>query len=184
MKQQNLKSQETQNLGGTSIMGEQTFKVSEGTSIREIHVFKVSKQTYNNLVTESAAAGKSESDFIREKLATAAEYIDEFDFNDCIRHDRIKYLRNQLHERKAKGKPVDDIIEDIMMALDEQFAECEKLEELRNLSKRFQISKRDAIAALIILSSEENKQLKKIAEHFKISKRAVLESIINYDWND
>ena len=179
MKQQNLKSQETQNLGGTSIMGEQTFKVSEGTSIREIHVFKVSKQTYNNLVTESAAAGKSESDFIREKLATAAEYIDEFDFNDCIRHDRIKYLRNQLHERKAKGKPVDDIIEDIMMALDEQFAECEKLEEMfkpeENL-KQHQIP--------IFMSTKDNDRLRNLSKRFRISKRDTIAAVINHNWDD
>ena len=36
----------------------------------------------------------------------------------------------------------------------------------------------------VILSSEEIEQLEKIAEHFKISKHAVVESVINYDWND
>lgn len=165
MKQQNIKSQETQNLGGTSAMERQTFKVSE--------------QTYNNLVTESTAAGKSKSDFIREKLAMAAEYIDEFDFNEHIRHDRIEYLRNQLHERKAKGKPVDDIIEDIMMALDEQFAECEKLEEMFTPEedlKQHQIP--------IFMSSKDNDRLRNLSKRFRISKRDTIAAVINHNWND
>ena len=149
MKQQNLKLQETQNLGETSTMERQTFKVSE--------------QTYNNLVTEAAAAGKSKSDFIREKLAMAAEYIDEFDFD----------------ERKAKGKPVDDIIEDIMMTLDEQFAECEKLEEMfkpeENL-KQHQIP--------IFMSTKDNDRLRNLSKRFRISKRDTIAAVINHNWDD
>ena len=115
MKQQNFKSQEIQNLGGTSTMERQTFKVSE--------------QTYNNLVIEATVTGKSKSDVIREKLAMAAEYIDEFDFDDCIRRDSIDFLRTQLRERKMKDKPVDNIIEDILVLLDERFAKGKKLEK-------------------------------------------------------
>ena len=165
MKQQNLKSQEAQNLGGTSAMERQTFKVSE--------------QTYNNLVTEAAAAGKSKSDFIREKLAMAAEYIDEFDFADCIRHDSIDYLRTQLRERKVKGKSVDNIIEDILILLDERFAEGKKLEEMfkpeEDLKQR-QIP--------IFMSSKDNDRLGNISKRFRISKRDTIAAVINHNWND
>ena len=171
MKQQNIKSQETQNLGGTSTMERQTFKVSE--------------QTYNNLVTEAAAAGKSKSDFIREKLAMAAEYIDGFDFSDRIRHDSIDYLRTQLHERNAKGKPVDNImpvdniIEDILILLDERFAESKKLEEMfkpeEDLKQR-QIP--------IFMSSKDNNRLRNISKRFRISKRDTIAAVINHSWND
>ena len=165
MKQQNFKSQEIQNLGGTSIMERQTFKVSE--------------QTYNNLVTEAAAAGKSKSDFIREKLAMAAEYIDEFDFDDCIRHDSIDYLRTQLREQKAKGKSVDNIIEDILVLLDERFAKGKKLEEMfkpeEDLKQR-QIP--------IFMSSKDNDRLRNISKRFRISKRDTIAAVINHNWND
>lgn len=165
MKQQNIKLQEAQNLGGTSTMERQTFKVSE--------------QTYNNLVTEAVAAGKSKSDFIREKLAMAAEYINEFDFDDCIRHDRINDLRNQLHERKTKGEPVDDIIEDILMALDERFAEGKKLEEMFKLEedlKQRQIP--------IFMSSKDINRLSNLSKRFRISKRDTIAAVINHNWND
>ena len=165
MKQQNIKSQETQNLGGTSTMERQTFKVSE--------------QTYNNLVTEAAAAGKSKSDFIREKLAMAAEYIDGFDFGDRIRHDSIDYLRAQLRERKVKGKQVDNFIEDILILLDERFAEGKKLEEMfkpeEDLKQR-QIP--------IFMSSKDNDRLRNISKRFRISKRDTIAAVINHSWND
>lgn len=165
MKQQNIKSQESQNLGGASTMERQTFKVSE--------------QTYNNLVTEATAAGKSKSDFIREKLAMAAEYIDEFDFDDCIRHDSIDYLRTQLRERKAKGESVDNIIEDILILLDERFAEVKKLEEIfkpeEDLKQR-QIP--------IFMASKDNDRLRNISKCFRISKRDTIAAVINHNWND
>ena len=168
MKQQNIKLQEAQNLGGASTMERQTFKVSE--------------QTYNNLVTEAAAAGKSKSDFIREKIAMAAEYIDEFDFADCIRHKSIDFLRTQLRERKAKDKPistVDNIIEDILILLDERFAEAKKLEEMfkpeEDLKQR-QIP--------IFMSSKDNDRLGNISKRFRISKRDTIAAVINHNWND
>lgn len=173
MKQQNFKSQETQNLGGTSTMERQTFKVSE--------------QTYNNLVTESAAAGKSKSDFIREKLAMAAEYIDGFDFGDCIRRKTIDFLRTQLRERKAKDKPediqvllpVDNIIEDILTLLDERFANGKKLEEMFKPEedlKQHQIP--------IFMSSKDNDRLRNISKRFRISKRDTIAAVINHNWDD
>lgn len=175
MKQQNLKSQETQNLGGTSTMERQTFKVSE--------------QTYNNLVTEATAAGKSKSDLIREKLAMAAEYIDGFDFDDCIRHDTIDYLRTQLSERKTKGTsvdniiedipPVDNIIEDILVLLDERFANHKKLEEMFKPEedlKQHQIP--------IFMSSKDNDRLRNLSKRFRISKRDTIAAVINHNWDD
>ena len=165
MKQQNLKSQETQNLGGTSTMERQTFKVSE--------------QTYNNLVTEAAAAGKSKSDFIREKLAMAAEYIDGFDFDDCIRRKSIDYVRTQLHERKANGEPVDDLIEVILTLLDERFANGKKIEEMFKPEedlKQHQIP--------IFMSSKDNDRLKNISKRFRISKRDTIAAVINHNWDD
>lgn len=165
MKQQNIKSQEAQNLEGTSTMERQTFKVSE--------------QTYNNLITEATAAGKSKSDFIREKLAMAAEYIDEFDFADYIRHVSIDYLRAQLRERKVKGKQVDNFIEDILTLLDERFAESKKLEEMfkpeEDLKQR-QIP--------IFMSSKDNNRLRNISKRFRISKRDTIAAVINHNWND
>lgn len=165
MKQQNLKSQETQNLGGTSTMERQTFKVSE--------------QTYNNLVTEATAAGKSKSDLIREKLAIAAEYIDGFDFDDRIRHNTIDYLRTQLRERKAEGKPVDNIIEDILVLLDERFANGKKLEEMFKPEedlKQHQIP--------IFMSSKDNDRLRNLSNRFRISKRDTIAAVINHNWDD
>lgn len=165
MKQQNIKSQEAQNLGGTSTMERQTFKVSE--------------QTYNNLVTEATAAGKSKSDFIREKLAMAAEYIDGFDFSDCIRRDSIDYLHTQLRERKAKGEPVDNIIEDILILLDERFSEGKEFEEMfkpeEDLKQR-QIP--------IFMASKDNYRLENISKRFRISKRDAIAAVINHNWND
>lgn len=166
MKQQNLKSQETQNLGGTSTMERQTFKVSE--------------QTYNNLVTEAAAAGKSKSDLIREKLAMAVEYIDGFDFDDYIRRKTIDFLRTQLRERNENQlMPVDNIIEDILVLLDERFANHKKLEEMFKPEedlKQHQIP--------IFMSSKDNDRLRNISNRFRISKRDTIAAVINHNWDD
>ena len=165
MKQQNIKSQKAQNLGGTSTMERQTFKVS--------------KQTYNNLVTEAAAAGKSKSDVIREKLTMAAEYIDEFDFDDCIRRKAIDNLRNWLRDRKSEGEPVDNIIEDILTLLDERFTNVRKLEEMFKPEKDL---KQHQIP--IFMSSKDNDRLISLSKRFQISKRDTIAAVINHNWND
>ena len=139
------------------------------------------------MVTEAAAADKSKSDFIREKLAMAAEYIDRFDFDDRIRHDTIDFLRTQLRERKAKDKlediqvllPVDNIIESILVLLDERFANSKKLEEMFKPEedlKQHQIP--------IFMSSKANDQLRNISNRFRISKRDTIAAVINHNWDD
>lgn len=146
----------------------------------ERQTFKVSEQTYNNLITEAAAAGKSKSDFIREKLAMAAEYIDGFDFDDRIRRGSIDTLRTMLRERKAyQWMPVDNIIEDILVLLDERFTNHKKLEEMfkpeENL-KQYQIP--------VFMSSKDNDQLRNISKRFRISKRDTIAAVINHNWDD
>ena len=174
MKQQNFKSQETQNLGGTSTMER------GGTSTMERQTFKVSEQTYNNLVTEATAAGKSKSDFIREKLAIAAEYIDGFDFDDYIRRKTIDDLRTRLRERKENQfMSVDYIIEVILTLLDERFANYKKLEEMFKPEedlKQHQIP--------IFMSSKNNDRLRNISNRFRISKRDAIAAVINHNWDD
>ena len=160
MKQQNLKSQETQNLEGTSIMERQTFKVSE--------------QTYNNLVTEATTAGKSKSDLIREGIANTVKYIDEFD----SLQNKVDELCDELLIKREDNRTI-HYVSKLLDALDKRTQMVIRINSILHpeyASNRHQIP--------VILSSEEIDQLEKIAEHFRISKHAVLESVINYDWNN
>lgn len=141
--------------------------------------FRVSEQTRSNLSTGAYNKFQSKSDFIRTKLAMASEYVSEFDGDNKARQDRVDGLRESLRNRKAEDAPIDDIVEELLSTLDEQFAEGRKLEAMfkpEDEVKRHQIP--------VILSEFRNEQLESLAERFRISKQDVIAAVINHNWNN
>ena len=144
-----------QDLGGTA-MKQQTFRVSERTRV--------------NLEKKATFAQKSKSDVIREGIANAVKYVNEF--------DNLQNKVNELWSEREYNKTV-DYVHELLNALDKRTQMVIRINSIlypEDTSNQHQIP--------VILSSEEIEQLEKIAEHFKISKHAVVESVINYDWND
>lgn len=141
--------------------------------------FRVSEQTRSNLSTGAYNKFQSKSDFIRTKLAMASEYVSEFDVDNKVRQDKVDGLRESLRNRKAEDAPIDDIVEELLSTLDEQFAEGRKLEAMfkpEDKVKRQQIP--------VILSEFRNEQLESLAERFRISKQDVIAAVINHNWNN
>ena len=144
-----------QDLGGTA-MKQQTFRVSERTRV--------------NLEKKATLSQKSKSDVIREGIANAVKYVNEF--------DSLQNKVDELWSKREDNKTVDYVCE-LLNALDKRTQMVIRINSIlypEDSSNQHQIP--------VILSSEEIEQLEKIAEHFKISKHAVVESVINYDWND
>lgn len=144
-----------QDLGGTA-MKQQTFRVSERTRI--------------NLEKKATLARKSKSDIIREGIANAVKYVNEF--------DSLQNKVDELWSKREDNKTVDYVYE-LLNALDKRTQMVIRINSIlypEDASNQHQIP--------VILSSEEIEQLEKIAEHFRISKHAVVESVINYDWNN
>ena len=144
-----------QDLGGTA-MKQQTFRVSERTRV--------------NLEKKATLAQKSKSDVIREGIANAVKYVNEF--------DSLQNKVDELWSKREVNKTV-DYVHELLNALDKRTQMVIRINSIlypEDASNHHQIP--------VILSSEEIEQLEKIAEHFKISKHAVVESVINYDWND
>lgn len=144
-----------QDLGGT-VMKQQTFRVSERTRV--------------NLEKKATLSQKSKSDVIRDGLANAVKYVNEF--------DSLQNKVDELWSKRKVNKTV-DYVHELLNALDKRTQMVIRINSIlypEDTSNQHQIP--------VILSSEEIEQLEKIAEHFKISKHAVVESVINYDWND
>lgn len=144
-----------QDLGGTA-MKQQTFRVSERTRV--------------NLEKKATLAQKSKSDVIREGIANAVKYVNEF--------NSLQNKVNELWSKREVNKTV-DYVHELLNALDKRTQMVIRINSIlypEDASNQHQIP--------VILSSEEIEQLEKIAERFKISKHAVVESVINYDWND
>ena len=144
-----------QDLGGTA-MKQQTFRVSERTRI--------------NLEKKATLARKSKSDIIREGIANAVKYVNEF--------DSLQNKVDELWSEREDNKTVDYVYE-LLNALDKRTQMVIRINSIlypEDASNQHQIP--------VILSSEEIEQLEKIAERFRISKHAVVESVINYDWNN
>ena len=144
-----------QDLGGTA-MKQQTFRVSERTRI--------------NLEKKATLFQKSKSDVIRDGLANAVKYVNEF--------DSIQNKVDELWSKREDNKTV-DYVHELLNALDKRTQMVIIINSIlypEDSSNQHQIP--------VILSSEEIEQLEMIAEHFKISKHAVVESVINYDWNN
>lgn len=144
-----------QDLGGTA-MKQQTFRVSERTRI--------------NLEKKATLARKSKSDVIREGIANAVKYVNEF--------DSLQNKVDELWSKREDNKTV-DYVHELLNALDKRTQMVIRINSIlypEDTSNQHQIP--------VILSSEEIEQLEKIAEHFKISKHAVVESVINYEWNN
>ena len=144
-----------QDLGGTA-MKQQTFRVSERTRV--------------NLEKKATLSQKSKSDVIRDGLANAVKYVNEF--------DNLQNKVDELWSKREDNKTV-DYVHELLNALDKRTQMVIRINSIlypEDTSNQHQIP--------VILSSEEIEQLEKIAEHFKISKHAVVESVINYDWNN
>ena len=144
-----------QDLGGTA-MKQQTFRVSERTRV--------------NLEKKATLSQKSKSDVIRDGLANAVKYVNEF--------DSLQNKVDELWSKREDNKTV-DYVHELLNALDKRTQMVIRINSIlypEDTSNQHQIP--------VILSSEEIEQLEKIAEYFKISKHAVVESVINYDWNN
>ena len=144
-----------QDLGGTA-MKQQTFRVSE--------------RTHVNLEKKATLSQKSKSDVIREGIANAVKYVNEF--------DSLQNKVDELWSKREDNKTVDYIYE-LLNALDKRTQMVIRINSIlypEDTSNQHQIP--------VILSSEEVEQLEKIAERFRISKHVVVESVINYDWNN
>lgn len=144
-----------QDLGGTA-MKQQTFRVSERTRV--------------NLEKKATLSQKSKSDVIRDGLANAVKYVNEF--------DSLQNKVDELWSKREDNKTV-DYVHELLNILDKRTQMMIRIDSIlypEDTSNQHQIP--------VILSSEEIEQLEKIAEHFKISKHAVVESVINYDWNN
>ena len=150
MKQENIKLQKAQNLGGTATMEQQTFVISE--------------QTYVNLLADSVTGNKSETELIREKLAMAVKYINKYDH-------LLDEIFNHSHEQK-EDEIDDDDLDEFKSPLDKRDYMLARLTAIFKHNNDLNFHR-----ISVNLTSEENEQIGKIASRFGISRLDVVDAL-------